>query len=572
MNKKVFTGLLVLMGISILGIIFVQLVWINNAIKVKNELFARDVNEALNNTTNQLERLHDVNVVNEMMFSDSVGWNGTNPKNPGLNVVFKKHLTPSAPIKIIRESGNTNGNAKIHIQIISEKDSIGGFQYSYQTNHFRTSSKTDQLILNKKNDSNQNIVIVRDSLVGDADSMYTVGIVMIDSLENCLDPISMVAPEFTKRVKLKATRLKDIASQVVTEVSTWDVYEVDHTLIKNELQKAFSDQNIGIGFEYGILRDSVISEKSDNADTLKLVNSSFKANLYPNNIFQKDLKLAVYFPGKDSLIFRSINWLLMASFVFSMIILVTFALSIFYILRQKKISEMKSDFINNMTHEFKTPIATISVATDSISNDKVIGNPEKIRYFTGMIKKENIRMNRQVEDILTIARLDKKEFEFNWEPINAHDLIEDAIQSISIQVEKRLGKIETNLLASNPVVTTDKFHCTNVVYNLLDNAIKYSVEPPSIYVFTKNTPLGILISVRDNGIGMSKVVQGRIFEKFYRQEGGNIHNVKGFGLGLSYSKAVVEANHGKITVQSEPGKGSNFDVFLPFTRQGNGKV
>lgn len=228
---------------------------------------------------------------------------------------------------------------------------------------------------------------------------------------------------------------------------------------------------------------------------------------------------------------------------------------------------MKSDFINNMTHEFKTPIATISVATDSIVNDKVVGDPERIRYFAGMIKKENTRMNRQVEDILTIARLDRKDFEFNWETLNTHELIEDAIQGIMIQVEKRNGSIKKMLNAGNPNVTTDKNHFTSIIFNLFDNAIKYSADAPHIEISSVNKANGILISVKDKGIGMSKAVQSKIFERFYRQSSGNIHNVKGFGLGLSYVKAVVEANHGTISVHSEPGKGSRFDVFLPFVRE-----
>ena len=164
--------------------------------------------------------------------------------------------------------------------------------------------------------------------------------------------------------------------------------------------------------------------------------------MFPNDIFQKNIKLSVYFPEKESFIYKTINWLLLISLIFSVIVLVTFAVSIYFILKQKKISEMKSDFINNMTHEFKTPIATISVAADSISNQKVIENPERIRYFIGMIKKENLRMNRQVEDILTIARLDKKEFEFNWEAFNLHEVIENAMQSIVLQVEKKGGTID----------------------------------------------------------------------------------------------------------------------------------
>jgi two-component system phosphate regulon sensor histidine kinase PhoR len=225
---------------------------------------------------------------------------------------------------------------------------------------------------------------------------------------------------------------------------------------------------------------------------------------------------------------------------------------------------MKSDFINNMTHEFKTPIATISIAADSISNDKVIKEEEKVRFFAGMIKKENVRMNEQVERILQIARLDRKEFEFNFQATDVHLLIEQAIDGILLQVEKRGGRIETDLGATNSVVTTDPIHFTHLVYNLLDNANKYSTESPLIKVSTSNSPKGIYLTVEDNGIGMTKAVQSRIFDKFYRLPSGNIHNVKGFGLGLSYIKAILEANNGSIKVSSEPGKGSRFVVFIPF--------
>ena len=225
---------------------------------------------------------------------------------------------------------------------------------------------------------------------------------------------------------------------------------------------------------------------------------------------------------------------------------------------------MKSDFINNMTHEFKTPIATISIAADSISNNKVIGEEEKVRFFAGMIKKENNRMNEQVERILQIARLDRKEFEFNFQATDVHPLIAEAVTGIVLQVEQRGGRIETRLEAVNPVVTTDPVHFTNLVCNLLDNANKYTVDAPVILVSTANTPGGILLTVEDNGIGMTKAVQSRIFDKFYRLPSGNVHTIKGFGLGLSYIKAILEANNGTIKVTSEPGKGSRFVVFIPF--------
>jgi two-component system phosphate regulon sensor histidine kinase PhoR len=154
-----------------------------------------------------------------------------------------------------------------------------------------------------------------------------------------------------------------------------------------------------------------------------------------------------------------------------------------------------------------------------------------------------------------------------WEPVDVHELINDTIQGIILQVEKRGGKMESQLTAANPVITTDKIHGTNIIYNLLDNAIKYSVDDPEIKITTANKSNGVLVSVEDKGIGMTKAVQSKIFERFYRQTTGNVHNVKGFGLGLSYVKAVLEANQGTISVHSEPGKGSRFDVFLPFIRE-----
>ena len=577
MNKKIITGLLILMGISISGIIAVQLVWLNHAIEVKNELFSRSVNEALNNTVNKLENIHHFTVMNQMVFTDSTRWNNffhdfdTDLKPPLINVLPPDTIKkpPRAP-RIIRRLTPGNKNSRVEIRLNS--DSISQVE-TYTFNFEKDSDVSDSrhMIMNGKRSGDQIIIDKNKLLTADMDSIFAIyssGLTRIDSVMSQLDTIKVISPEITHRVEVKAGRLKNMASRVATEIATWDVQKIDNSLINDILTKELENQNIPISFEFGILRDSTfLKNDSTVTDSLHLLHSEYKINLYPNDIFQKNLKLSVYFPGRESFIYRSINWLLVASFLFSLIILITFGLSIFFIIRQKKISEMKSDFINNMTHEFKTPIATISVATDSIVNEKVLNDPGQIRYFAGMIKKENTRMNRQVEDILTIARLDKKEFDFHWEPENVHELIEDAVQSIILQVEKRGGIIETNLNAMNSVVTTDKTHFSNVIYNLLDNANKYSPGQPEITLKTVNKTNGVVISVEDKGIGMTRAVQGKIFERFYRQTSGNIHNVKGFGLGLSYAKAVVEANRGTISVQSEPGKGSKFDLFLPFVRE-----
>lgn len=576
MKRKVFAGLVVLMGISILGIIAVQLVWMNNAIGVKNELFSRSVNEALNSTVRRLEDINNLDVVNRMVFSDSLFWKSETDENidvrllhpPGIHPVPDTFKRAPRPVHIIREVTPDGQNVRVEIKVdTGSGENQANYHYRFETE--RRNNNTGVVVIDEKSLAGKDVVILRkDTLVHDLDSLYKTGIVRIDSMLTGLDSFNVFLPDFPRRARLKAERLKQLATRVPDEIFEWDVRRIDEKLLQDVLSEELQNRNIPIDFRFAVFRDSLmVTTPGSRVDSFRLAGSEFKVNLYPHDVIQKNIKLAVFFPGRDSFIYRSLNWLLVASFLFSLIILLTFALSIFYILRQKKISEMKSDFINNMTHEFKTPIATISVATDSIVNEKVLGDPARIRYFAGMIKKENTRMNRQVEDILTIARLDRKEFEFNWETLNAHELIGDAIQGISLQVEKRNGSIIQELNAVNPVIVTDKNHFSNVIFNLLDNAIKYTAGEPEIRITTASKPAGILISVADNGIGMSKTVQAKIFERFYRQAGGNIHNVKGFGLGLSYVKAVVEANRGKISVHSEPGKGSRFDVFLPFVRE-----
>lgn len=558
MNKKIITGLIALMGISILGIIIIQLVWMNNAIRVRNEMFDRSVNEALTVTTKRLEDIQDFRMINHFAFGDTMRFRYGVPIPPPPPAVTSGNSSyfvqsPKAPVARIMPPEN---ESRIEMIVKSEKDRNN---YRY---HITTKNKNS-----KKTDNEQVIVINTDSLATHLDSIYSHSLNKFDSIAGQNKVWTDSASGIIHRFEIKTKRLKRVADRVVQEISSWETAPPSNEHIREILQKELQNRDIPIPFEFGIIQDSLISQKTEKADSLLLNKSLYKVSLSPNDIIQKNILLSVYFPEKDSFIYKTLNWLLLISLIFSIIVLVTFATGIYFILKQKKISEMKSDFINNMTHEFKTPIATISVASDSISNQKVIENPERIRYFVDMIKKENNRMNRQVEDILTIARLDKKDFEFKWEAFNLHEVIENAMQSIVLQVEKKGGSITSEFLAVNPVATSDPNHFSNMIYNLLDNANKYSLNAPEIKISTKNSGKGIIICVEDKGIGMSKTVQSRIFERFYRQASGNIHNVKGFGLGLSYVKAVLEANRGFINVHSEPGKGSRFEVFIPFVRE-----
>lgn len=317
---------------------------------------------------------------------------------------------------------------------------------------------------------------------------------------------------------------------------------------------------------YVIVNDHFVVEDSgpqvSHGGAPTLFNSPYKVSLFNQDI-ESPGYLSLYFPNRTRLVLGSSLSMLLLSVVFTSIIMFSFWYTIQVIFRQKQLSEIKNDFINNMTHEFKTPIATISLAADSIGSPVVMGNPDKIRRFIDIIRQENRRMNSQVERVLQMALIDKKDFELKIAEVNVHDLVLQAVDNFSLQVEKREGTIHTELLAEKPVIEADATHLTSVIHNLLDNANKYSPEKPDITVSTRNVPIGIEITVTDHGMGISKEARKHIFDKFYRVHTGNIHDVKGFGLGLSYVKAIMVAHKGLVDVKSEPGKGSSFSLTLP---------
>jgi len=299
-----------------------------------------------------------------------------------------------------------------------------------------------------------------------------------------------------------------------------------------------------------------------------LFHSKYKVNLYTlSGEVGGAGRLMVFFPEKSQFLFSTVWKQLLSVLFFTLIVLFCFIYTIQVILKQKKISEMKNDFINNMTHEFKTPIATISLASDSITNAKILNNPDKVNRFAKIIKQENKRMNNQVEKVLQIALVEKENFELKISKINIHEIAEMALASTGFIIENRGGVTKSNLNAKQFIIEGDQTHIASLINNLLDNANKYSPEDPVIELNTYDKPGGIVIEVIDNGIGMSKEDVKNIFEKFYRVHTGNIHDVKGFGLGLSYVKAIVDAHNGKVSVDSELGKGSKFSVFLPKTHR-----
>ncbi len=316
---------------------------------------------------------------------------------------------------------------------------------------------------------------------------------------------------------------------------------------------------------FGIFFEKLMTDSSNIKSIIypiQPLSGSIAENLAPREI------IWVIVPNTDTVVLKELGWRIALAGLFTMIIFAAFYLTVNTMLRQKKLSEIKNDFINNMTHEFKTPLATISLAVDAMKNDKVLSDREKMGYFSSIIKEENQRMNRQVETILRAALLDKQEVDLMLKPTHVHEVIKEVAGNFKLQLEDKNGKVDLELNSTNDFIEADEVHFPNLINNLLDNAVKYAKEnvAPEIKIATTANGKNMTIRLEDNGIGMSKETLKKIFEKFYRAHTGNIHNVKGFGLGLSYVKTMVDAHGGKIKVDSVPGKGSVFTIELPLRK------
>jgi two-component system, OmpR family, phosphate regulon sensor histidine kinase PhoR len=387
--------------------------------------------------------------------------------------------------------------------------------------------------------------------------------------EKLTDDKSLIIPFAPKNDLLfqkDRIQLQPIRPSVMQRFSKEDINEI--------IRSEFNKNNLkNYPFEFAVLEGTINGRQllSDNfynlyTDSIHNTNHAYllappSGSNYENLVNEEWLNVIV--PNQKNIIWKEMFWFIMGAILFTLIITTAFFITIRTLLKQKKLSEIKSDFINNMTHEFKTPLATISLAVDALKNDKVKGNDEKTNYFTNIIKEENKRMNKQVETILQAALLDKQEVQLNLKKLHANDLITLALNNITLQVEEKQGKLEVHFNAEKDMVLADEVHFTNLINNLLDNAVKYSKENLEIKLSTSNSGNQLKIKIEDNGIGMNKETVNKIFEKFYRAHTGNIHNVKGFGLGLSYVKTMVEAHHGTIKADSVLGKGSTFVISMP---------
>jgi len=496
-----------IMALGLIGLIGFQLYWIDTVISANEEAFKRDVVEALQNVSEKLEKQEALYAFsNQFQFS-------TRSYGSAQSQTFTQSPVQSEPNVQVKSDTVFSSNG---FNIVFD------FQTNGATVEMTPETQTQLLEQQRWLDEQMEKVNRKSEMV-------------FQVLENMLVPNRAITARFNPD-------------------------QLD-SLLRSELE----GKGIDIKFEYGVISpmQNRFVHLTNAGMKNELAQSDLRASLFPNDLIGDSNWLVLNFPDKEGFLLRKI-WITMASSgLLILMIAATFGYSVHTIMRQKKLSEMKNDFINNMTHELKTPIATISLAAEALNDKDIQQLPDMRDRYLKVISEENGRLGEQVERVLNIAALDKQDFSLKREVLNLHELIERAMDKTMIQVEKRGGSIKAILEATNTDVFADQTHLVNILVNLLDNANKYSPESPHITIRTRNSGTQIVCSIQDHGIGMSKEAQKHIFEKFFRVHTGNIHNVKGFGLGLAYVKSMIDAHEGTITVDSEPGRGSKFTFTLP---------
>jgi two-component system phosphate regulon sensor histidine kinase PhoR len=522
MNKRLFVLLVILMSLSLIGIIFVQFYWIKKSVEDKEEQFSNAVTEVLNKVTDQIEG-RERKDYSDRYFNqkDSIGElrdaNYT-------NIMFGYRDFDSDELRIYEHG-------------ILEEDY--GIPYTFFENNNDTATI-------KSFTSKRTTTILKEESG-------------LDGKEFRLTPIQRYK-KIGGLSTLEKAAFEDVFSE---EAKRHPIHKrVSKQEIELRLSKELKNRSIGIDFEYGIYSNGLPTKVRSKRFKYK-ADTFYEAPIFADSEGNTNFSLLLSFPKEKRFLISSILGLAILSLLFTLVIVASYAGAIYQLIKQKQISEIKSDFINNMTHEFKTPIATINLAVEAIKNPKIIDDKEKVTRYLKMIRDENKRMHAQVENVLRISKLEKNQLDISKDRVDVHDIVQDAIAHVELIVADRGGYIETNLDATRTEVLASEMHFTNVVVNILDNAVKYSIEPPKIDISTELVKNNIIIKVKDQGAGMSKAVLKKVFEKFYREHTGNIHNVKGHGLGLSYVKKIIDDHQGEVYADSEKGKGSTFYIKLP---------
>jgi len=540
MNRRILAIIIFLMGFVLVVLLFIQVYWIRNALMLREAAFTAGVEEAVSNVVLSLERIESGKRLRSFKESARLY-----RKIDSLNYLIDKRYH-----ELTGEDGSSAADVKARRKIIQDRKSWRTLRDLDTTSEFR---------------ENRNIQEELDSLI-EPKQIQTIQTRSVNIEDD---------PVYKRLQKQRESVVEELMSRsLIYDAALGRFDDIIEMPLEKRIQPGIVDsmlavelQNKGIKteFEFGIYdtrRDSLIYQKTGKF-TQELLNKAFAVNLFPRQPGKDKAILLVYFTYERQYMVQQIWWLLLLS-----ILLVGTFIAIFYktistILYQKKLSDMKNDFISNITHEFKTPVSTISLACEALNDPDVVKTPAMASNYIQIITDENRRLGTMAEKILIASVLEQGKLELNMVPCAMHEIITECVQKVGIQAETAGGSIQTSLQALHDMVRGDRLHLTSVVVNLLDNAIKYSPIRPTIRINTYNRDQNFVFEVIDNGIGISKENQGMIFDKLYRVPTGNIHNVKGFGLGLSYTKAIVEAHQGNISVSSELKKGTTFTVTLP---------
>lgn len=520
MSKRILWILTIALSLTLLGLVYIQISWVENAISLKDKQFQQLVNNTLSDVSRQLENYYTTRRLNSIIQERLPA---------GTGIEWQAELDADPPEVIIDESDEMPAQASVtgeerleeFMELIGDTIIVirrGGGKSSDTINFSEFSSMASRKKLEQSMKESQ---------------------VMINTL-------------------MKKMLLEDVPFRE----------RVEQEQLEEVLSRNLVDRGISLDYEYTVLRDNnkeVYS--SENFDT-STDHYYFRTALMKNEIQDEETYLYVYFPGQKSLVRGSLGFLGTSSLVLTLLMVVLFTFALYVIFRQKRLSDIKNDFVNNMTHELKTPISTISLASQMLSDNSIPDEKKNLGHISRIIQTESKRLGYQVERVLQMAVLDQGHLVLKKEPISMHEIITTVLQNFRLQVESKQGRLEVVDESTEDMVEGDKVHMMNVVTNLVDNAVKYSREHPEILVKMRNVTGNFRFSVHDNGIGISKDDQKKVFDRFYRVSTGNVHDVKGFGLGLSYVKLIIEQHGGKIRLSSELNKGTTFVITIPlYTEQ-----
>ena len=521
MNKKLYTSLVLLMSFSLIGIILMQGYWIYSSWQNKEEEFSLAVNRTLREVVDEIQsrELNDY-VFTYQMLIDSIG----TPDESNFTDVFL----------FLDEDQSSN---------LSTFFAYGILEEDYNINlPDKLSNRYDDDIKDYKA---VKTTIVNKNIFDRRENRLNASISKLKSVEDI---------DLFKFEKYKSAFQEYASSLPIHKRTTSREIQI---LLNN----GFNDRNIITPYEFGIYSNGLSTKVKSNNYMEVQSGPKYSIPFLNDESSSVSYNLVVSFPDKQQYVLSSIIGVATLSFMLTLIVVVIATSALYQIIQQKKLSEIKNDFINNISHEFKTPIATINLALDAISSSTKNLNDKSISYL-GMIREENSRMLSQVENILRISQLEKSSNPFDMEQIDIHEVIEDAIEHVKLIVESKKGSIDLSLKALDSNISGNSNHLENIIINILDNAVKYSRENPKIVVSSTNINKDIRLCFEDNGIGMDKNTQKLIFEKFYREQNGDIHNIKGHGLGLSYVKKIIDFHNGKILLESKKGTGTKFYITL----------